>query len=84
MADAELDESHFTRKDFVAFIQTLGQDFRNNPNAWENKDLPSFLDAFGRWVEDMDGYYLNHGQAVPKEPTWKVLCDMFDAAKIYE
>lgn len=84
MAEAKLDESHFTREDFVTFLQGLEQDFRNNANDWENKDLPSFLDALGRWVEDMDGYYLNHGQPVPKELTWKVLCDIFEAAKIYE
>lgn len=84
MAEAKLDESHFTREDFVTFIQRLEQDFRNNADDWENKDLPSFLDALGRWVEDMDGYHLNHSQPVPNELTWKVLCDIFEAAKIYE
>lgn len=84
MTEAELNESPFTREDFVAFIQRLEQDFRNSPHDWENKDLPSFLDAFGRWVAAMDGYYLNHGQPVPKVLTWRVLCDMFEAAKIYE
>ncbi|MBB5037930.1 DUF7660 family protein [Prosthecobacter dejongeii] len=84
MSESKQDKSIFTRKDFVVFIQGMEKDFRTNHEDWENKDIPSFLDALGRWVEDMDGYYMNHGLEVPKELTWKVLCDIFDAAKIYE
>jgi hypothetical protein len=42
------------------------------------------LEALAAWVEDMDGYYLNQGKAVPEKPDWKHVADMLMAAKLYE
>ena len=72
------------RSDFVASLRELRDDLIKNPHDWENPDLASFLNAFASWVEDMDGYYRNCGQAVPEQPTWATLIDMFEAAKVYE
>nr|WP_317697211.1 hypothetical protein [Xylocopilactobacillus apis] len=43
-----------------------------------------FLEAMSSWVEDMDGYYLNTTQAVPKNINWSVLSDIIQATKVYE
>src|SRR5947207_12340293 len=71
-------------EDFVSFVRALLADLKKNPDAWENRNLDSFLDALAAWVEDMDGYYLNAGGPVPEQPTWKTLADMLLAARIYE
>ncbi|MBA3238185.1 MAG: hypothetical protein H0T62_07565 [Parachlamydiaceae bacterium] len=72
------------KKDFTSFVYDFSQDYYNNPKSWENKDLGTFLSAIAGWVEDMDGYYINQGQAVPEEPNWQIIADMLGAAKIYE
>ncbi len=73
-----------TREDFVAFVKALHRDLRDHSGSWENRDLESYLAALAAWVEDMDGYYLNHGMPIPQQPDWKVAADMLLAAKMYE
>jgi len=36
------------------------------------------------WVNDMEGYYLNSNQPVPKQPSWKTIADILYASKMYE
>jgi len=72
------------REEFVALVRGMVRDLKKNPDAWENRNLDSFLDALAAWVEDMDGYYLNAGEPVPEHPTWKTLGKMLLAARIYE
>jgi hypothetical protein len=36
------------------------------------------------WVDDIDGYFRNRGEAVPVQPTWKTLGQILLAAKVYE
>ena len=38
------------------------------PEEWENRDLPSYLEAIAAWVDDMDGYYRNLGEDSPTSP----------------
>jgi hypothetical protein len=84
MTLAEHNNSIRSREDFVVFVKALTKDLRENPASWENTNLDRFLEALGAWVEDMDGYYLNQGKPVPKQPDWKVAADMLLAAKMYE
>jgi hypothetical protein len=84
MSTAEKLNAIKTREDFVSFVYEMSKDYRVNPRSWENKDLGAFLEALAAWVEDMDGYYLNHGQPVPEKPDWKNVADMLMAAKLYE
>ncbi len=72
------------REDFVAFVLKLQHEFKENPGAWENRDLPSFLEAIAGWVGDMDGYFQNQGKEPPAQPTWKLLGSILLAARIYE
>jgi hypothetical protein len=72
------------RDAFVTFVQALLRDLQQRPEEWENRDLATFLSAMVAWVEDMDGYYQNLGEAVPAQPTWKTLGQMLLAARVYE
>ncbi len=73
-----------SREDLIALVHDLIHDLRENPNDWENRELESFLEAMARWIGDMDGYYKNRGEPVPQQPSWQVLADILQAAKIYE
>jgi hypothetical protein len=73
-----------TQEDFAAFVQKLQHDFKENPGSWENRDLPSFLEAIAGWVGDMDGYFQNQGKEAPPQPTWKLLGAILLAARVYE
>ena len=64
--------AEFSREDLIAVVNALRSDLEHNPEAWENSDLSSFLEALARWVEDMDGYYQNMGQPVPSNP-WHLI-----------
>lgn len=59
-------------------------DLRSRPDAWENASLDRYLEALAAWVEDMDGYYQNRGQAAPEQPNWKTLGEILLAATTYE
>jgi len=84
MTLAEHNNAVRSRKDFVAFVKAMAKNLRDDPASWENTKLDYFLDALSAWVEDMEGYYLNQGKPVPKQPDWKVVADMLLAAKMYE
>jgi hypothetical protein len=73
-----------TREDFVAFVYELIKDYRENPEAWENNDIESFLEAMAAVVEDMDGYYINQGLPVPDVPDWKTMAEILMTATLYE
>ncbi|WP_323637079.1 hypothetical protein [Pectobacterium polaris] len=73
-----------SKNDLVKLISALARDFKENPDEWENKDLSSYLEAVSSWIEDMDGYYENTNQPLPKDTNWKIFADILVAAKIYE
>lgn len=73
------------RQSFIQFIDLLRQDFLNNPEGWENKNLQDFLEAIGSYAKDIQGYYDNMKQVVNvDEPNWQTFADIFKGAKIYE
>jgi len=73
-----------TRDDFVVFLHNLLRDLRECPERWENASLEAYLEAMAAWVQDMDGYYRNRGEKVPKHLTWQHLGEILLAAGIYE
>ncbi len=73
-----------SKTDFIGFVELLLEDLRSNPEEWENKTLPDFLEAVASWTEDMEGYYINNNLPIPENINWKVFADIFAAAKIYE
>lgn len=58
-----------SREDLAAFLRELSCILDQKPDGWENTDLKSFLDALPRWVQDMDGYYLDRGEPAPEAPS---------------
>ena len=73
------------RQSFVVFLQLLHKDFITNPENWENKTLPNFLQSLASYAEDIQGYYNNLNINIDADiPNWKVFADIFLGAKIYE
>lgn len=72
------------KNDFLEFMEHLIRNLKESPDEWENKTLEDYLDALLSWVENMDGYYENTNQSIPKNLDWKVFADILIAAKMYE
>ena len=72
------------REDFISFIRLLKKDLKDNHDAWENPTLDRYLEALAACTEDMEGYYLNTKQDLPKNIIWKVFAEILIAAKMYE
>ena len=86
-ADVDLNERSRrirSRADLCEFIQLLGAQARQNPDAWTNPDLSSFLEALGAWTSDMEGYFKNRGETAPEQPTRATFAQMLLAARVYE
>jgi len=65
-----------SKDDFVNFVGLLVDDLKNNPDEWENKSLPAYLDAIARWTDDMEGYYLNNNIEMPRDINWIVFANI--------
>jgi hypothetical protein len=66
-----------TRDDAVKAIRDLLLDLKNNPDDWENPTLERYLDAMSAWLE-------SSGRKHNQPPSWDLIVDMVEAAKIYE
>ncbi len=73
-----------TRTEFLTFLSALRSDFTERPDKWENQDLAAFLEAMEAWIADMDGYYSKIGREMPVQPTWQMLADILNGARVYE
>ena len=63
----------------------LTEDFKTNGDNWENKTLDKYLEAIADWTEvDIENYYRNTKQEIPKNINWKVFADILMAATMYE
>lgn len=73
------------RQTFVKFLSLLRQDLLENPENWENKTIPDFLEALSSYAEDIQGYYNNMKQDVNADkPNWQTFADIFKGATMYE
>jgi hypothetical protein len=66
---------------FVAFLDSLAQDRRNDPEAWQWDKIEDFLEAAASWSEASRSglkYY-----QVP-DNAWKRFADIIYSGKIYE
>jgi hypothetical protein len=72
------------RQTFTKFLYLLRKDFLDNPESWENKTLPDFLEALSAYPEDIQGYYDNTKLDISADkPYWSTFADIFKGAKIY-
>jgi len=73
------------RQTFAKFLDLLRKNFLDNPEEWENKTIPDFLEALSAYTEDIQGYYDNMAQNKNADkPDWQTFADIFKGAKIYE
>jgi len=73
------------RQTFIKFLELLRSDFLDNPESWENKTLPDFLEALRTYTLDIQGYYDNMKLNINADkPDWVTFADIFKGAKIYE
>ncbi|MDR0262363.1 MAG: hypothetical protein LBJ04_03980 [Sphingobacterium sp.] len=73
------------RQSFVKFLDLFRQDLLQQPQNWENKTLPDFLEALASYAEDIQGYYDNTEANVDAEKAaWSTFADIFKGAKVYE
>ena len=73
------------RQTFIDFLDLIRKDFLDNPESWENKTLPDFLEALSTYTEDIQSYYDNMKLNVNADkPEWSTFADIFKGAKIYE
>lgn len=72
------------KEEFVYFINRLLSDNQINNEEWKNKNISSYLDTIGSWVEDMEGYYDNMRIDMPKNIDWNFIATLFYVGKIYE
>jgi len=66
-----------TREDVITTIQNLLADLKANPDSWENATLERYLDAMAAWLE-------GSGKKYNQPPSWDLIIEMLEAAKIYE
>ena len=66
-----------THQDVITTLRKLAADFKANPNAWENPTLERYLDAMAAWLEDAS-------KRNQQPPSWELIVQMLEAAKIYE
>ncbi|KQS40986.1 hypothetical protein [Pedobacter sp. Leaf194] len=69
------------RQTFIEFLEMLRKDFLDNPESWENKTLPDFLEALRSYNEDIQGYYNKLKQDINADrPNWQTFADLFTGA----
>jgi hypothetical protein len=52
--------------------------------AGKINSVDSYLEALTGWVEDMDGFYANRSEEMPKDINWDVFAGALSAAAVYE
>jgi len=73
-----------SKEDLAVFLALVLRDYAQHGDQWENRDLPSFIEALQRWLEDSDGYYANQNEEVGSVSPWRHIADAVAAARIYE
>ena len=66
-----------TKNDVIETLAFLRQDLQTNRDGWENPTLERYLEAMHAWLTSAKYREVN-------EPSWDIICDMLQAAKIYE
>ncbi|MGP3772228.1 DUF7660 family protein [Streptomyces sp. SDT5-1] len=77
-------ESVDSREELAAFVRSLRRSHAEEGSAWENTDLPGFLEALAAWIDDADGWYRNSGRELPADGDWRFFARALQAATVYE
>ena len=74
-----------SRDDLVRFVDALQADLERHPEAWDNRDLHTYLGALAAFLNDAHGYYRNAELDVDADaPSWRLLADALQAASVYD
>ncbi|MGP3772237.1 DUF7660 family protein [Streptomyces sp. SDT5-1] len=73
-----------SREELAAFVRALQRSHVGEGSAWENVDLPRFLEALAAWIDDADGWYRNTGRELPADGDWRFFARALQAATVYE
>jgi hypothetical protein len=73
-----------SREDLAEFLVRLSTKVREGTFPMENTASPDLVNAAGRWVRAMDGFFMNRGEEVPEVPDWAMIAAVFCAALMYE
>ncbi len=65
------------KAEVLSTLDRLIEDLANNPDTWENPTLDRFLEAMRAWLKDSP-------MADRATPSWSLISDMLEAARIYE
>lgn len=66
-----------SKKDFLYFMNLY-------INTMKNVSIKEYLESVSSWVEDMEGYYKNTNQEIPKNINWDFIATLFYVGSIYE
>ena len=64
-------------EDVLATLDKLLSELRTSPDSWENPTLEMYLEAMRAWLGAWNNKY-------HPDPSWDLISDMLEAAKIYE
>ncbi|GAA2713191.1 DUF7660 family protein [Actinoplanes palleronii] len=70
--------------DVARIVEQMRGDLRAHPDTWENPTLDRFLDALAASLEALEPLHTNRGEALPAQPTWKLLAEVLVMATGYE
>lgn len=73
-----------TKEDFAKFLHAFRETLLRQPDEWENPTLDRFLEAMEAWVNSIEGYVINSGDAEVLTPSWKSFAKILSAASVYE
>jgi hypothetical protein len=66
-----------TCHDVVQTLESLRDNLDSDRGSWENPTLERYLEAMAAWLGA-------HEMAKVEQPSWELMCEMLEAAKIYE
>ena len=74
-----------SREDLARYLVSLAARLREGDLSTENPSVDAFIDAAGRWMGSMDGFFSNVlKEPFPDSPDWSTVAAMFRAALVYE
>lgn len=73
-----------SKEDLIEFINVLIKDIYDKPVDLEVNPLIVYLESIQSWIEDMDGYYINTKQDIPRDIDWNFIATLLYIGKIYE
>jgi hypothetical protein len=73
-----------SREDLVRFLRDLSAEVEAGDVRTTNRSPAAILEAASAWLQDMDGFFINHGKEPPTEPSWELIAHTFAASLLYE